>query len=160
PLTVSGVVSGGGLNKTGANTLILTNGSNSYTGPNNILVGTLSGNSIADSGVNCVFGQGSFILANGATLEYTGGTASTNRALALGTGGGVINVTNGATNLTWNGVVSGIGGLNKAGPGTLTLSAVNTFSGDTKVTGGTLQLANSLALQNSTLDYNNNGGVL
>ena len=36
-------------------------------------------------------------------------------------------------------------------PATVTLAAANTYSGPTIVSGGTLNLANSLALQNSTL---------
>ena len=36
--------------------------------------------------------------------------------------------------------ISGVGGLTKAGAGTLTLSAANTYAGDTSVTGGTLVL--------------------
>ena len=50
--------------------------------------------------------------------------------------------------------------LTKAGDGSLTLAAANTYSGDTRVSGGTLRLADANAMQNSTLDYNNYGGVL
>ena len=50
--------------------------------------------------------------------------------------------------------ISGSGGLTQAGSGTLTLNAANTFSGTTRAAAGTLLLANSLALQNSTLDMN------
>ena len=46
------------------------------------------------------------------------------------------------------------------GSGMSTLNAANTFSGNTTIGAGTLQLDNSLALQNSTLVYNNQGGVL
>ena len=140
--------------------MVLTYSSNSYGGLNNITSGTLSGNAIANAGANSSYGQGNFTLTNGATLEYTGGTASTDRTLTLDTGGGIVSVTNAATNLTWNGVISGSGSFGKAGLGKLTLSAANTFTGDTKVSGGTLLLNNPLALQNSTLDYNNYGGTL
>jgi fibronectin-binding autotransporter adhesin len=46
------------------------------------------------------------------------------------------------------------------GTNVVTLSGANTYTGNTKVTGGTLKLGNSLALQDSTLDYNNYGGVI
>ncbi len=49
--------------------------------------------------------------------------------------------------------------LTKAGAGTLTLSAANTYSSDTMVTGGTLALTNNLALQNSALDTSGGGFV-
>ncbi len=71
--------------------------------------------------------------------------------------------TSSTNTLTWNGSFSESGGpraLNKTGAGVLVLNSANTYSGDTKVSGGSLRLGNSLALQNSTLDYNNYGGSL
>ena len=52
-----------------------------------------------------------------------------------------------ATALTSSG-----GTLDKALRGNITLAAANTFNGSTKVTGGTLILGNSSALQNSAID--------
>jgi autotransporter-associated beta strand protein len=77
----------------------------------------------------------------------------------------------GAGNTVINGVVSDIygdpilgsawtgavGNLTVLGPGTVTLGAANTFSGNTLVSGGTLLLANALALQNSTFDSSGSG---
>jgi autotransporter-associated beta strand protein len=57
-------------------------------------------------------------------------------------------------------VLSGQGGLNKLGSGTLTLSGANTFTGETTVAEGVLTLGNAAALQKSTLDYNAYGGTL
>ena len=57
-------------------------------------------------------------------------------------------------------VISGPGGIAKSGAGTAILSSSNTFAGDTKISGGSLRLNNTNALQQSTLDYNNYGGSL
>ena len=39
------------------------------------------------------------------------------------------------------------------------LAAANTYSGDTLIGGGTLQLTNALALQNSTFNTSGNGSM-
>src|ERR1017187_2935877 len=44
--------------------------------------------------------------------------------------------------------------------GTVILANANTYRGSTTISNGLLQVANALALQNSTLDYNNYGGSL
>ena len=51
-------------------------------------------------------------------------------------------------------------GINMAGLRTLYLTGANTYTGPTTISSGTLQLNHSLALQNSTLNYNNQGGTL
>ena len=55
-----------------------------------------------------------------------------------------------AHNITLSGVVSGIGSLTKSGGGTLTLSAANTYSGNTTVSAGTLLLNQASALPGGT----------
>jgi T5SS/PEP-CTERM-associated repeat protein len=101
-----------------------------------------------------------------ATFNFGGGTLSTyyNFSTSLpmtltGTGGNA-NLSCTTYPATLSGVLSGVGGLNKLGTNTLTLSAANTFAGNTTVSGGTLILANAAALQDSTLDYNAYGGSL
>ncbi len=44
---------------------------------------------------------------------------------------------------TWSRPITGAGGFTKAGAGTETLSGLNTYSGDTKVEGGTLSITNA-----------------
>ena len=142
--TFSGQISGTGrITKTGAGTFELY-GINSYAGSTTISGGTLSGDSIANSGSNSAFGRGNFTISNGATLQYTGNTASTNRTIAIGTGGATIDVYNSGTTLTVSGAITGFPEtLTKTGDGKLTITASNTF-GNPFIYGGTLS-ANSIA---------------
>ena len=55
--------------------------------------------------------------------------------------GGFLLTVGGAGNTSIGGQISGAGGLTKTGAGTLTLSGVNTFSGNVIVNGGTLSVA-------------------
>jgi autotransporter-associated beta strand protein/T5SS/PEP-CTERM-associated repeat protein len=144
--TYSGGISGSGsVTQAGFGLLTLAYGSNNYTGDTLVSSGVLSGPTIADFGTNSAFGQGSssatsFTISNGATLQYTGGTASTNRAITLGSGGGVVEVTNSASTMTIGGPISGSGSLTKNGPGTLSLAGSNTYTGDTQISAGTLRV--------------------
>ena len=103
----------------------------------------------------------------GATLNFGGGTllmtgnrgVNANVSYAIADGKTAVVDTNGY-NLTLYGAISGSGGLTKQGVGTLTLPGANTYTGDTKISAGTLALGNSSALGGSTLDYNSYGGTL
>lgn len=139
-LTISGLVNGAGvLTKQGYGTLILT-GNNTYSGSTNITEGIVRGGTIANSGTNSAFGRGNFLISNGATLDYTGPNASTNRSIALGSGGGVISVSRvvASTVLTMSGEISGTGSLTKSGIRGLELSGNNSYEGGTIIAGGTL----------------------
>ena len=54
-------------------------------------------------------------------------------------------------------LANGSNALTKSGAGVLILNAANTFTGDTVVNDGTVIISNPLALQYSTLNYNNQG---
>ena len=87
-------------------------------------------------------------------MEYTGSdsTPTTDRAVTLSAGGGTVQVDNPAsTNLNLNGVISGQGSFTKAGPGTLTFTGNNTYSGATTISAGTLQLGNGAAGHDGSL---------
>jgi fibronectin-binding autotransporter adhesin len=152
-LTFTGEVvspDGAGLVKSGSGTLTLGNGNNSYTGVTTVGGGTLAVTTLADGGANSSIGasgsaSSNLVLQNGGELEYLSATTTTNRGFTLGTGGGAIEVAQGSTTLTMSGVATGSGTLSKNGPGTLVLSAINTFTGGGWVEGGTLRAGSTQA---------------
>jgi len=137
-------------------------------------LGLSAANSLGSSG----FGN---LVINGGTLQAQANTTignSNNITISnsftygssdrpnriLNTGIGAVSLSNSATintfsgDLQLGGVIGDGGnarGITKAGAGTLTLVAANTFSGGTTNSAGILILSNSLALQNSALDTSN-----
>ncbi|HEY1379144.1 MAG TPA: autotransporter-associated beta strand repeat-containing protein [Gemmataceae bacterium] len=143
--TIAGVL---GVAKSNAGTLTLT-GANTYTGPTAVNGGILSVSSLANGLSASNIGQSSnaaanLTFSNGGILQYTGPTASTDRAftVTIGTGGsgGGFDVTQAGTALTVSGAGTGNGQLLKNGPGTLILTGANTYAGGTTINAGTLQV--------------------
>ncbi|WP_083636469.1 autotransporter outer membrane beta-barrel domain-containing protein, partial [Bradyrhizobium sp. AS23.2] len=87
-------------------------------------------------------------------LTFNGGTLLTtvsftmNRAVTLNASSGTFE-TAPATTLTVAGVVGGAGGLTKTGGGTLELTAINSYTGVTTISSGTLALSGSGSIANS-----------
>ena len=167
PTAIStGVISGtGGILKKGAGTLTLS-GTNTYTGVTTINVGTLSVSTIGNGGVAGNLGQATNVVGNivlgGGTLQYTGSSASTNRAFSLTAAtASTIDISTAGTSLTMSGNSgnSTTGALTKSGSGTLTLSGANTYTGATSITAGTLKLGVSSTFGSSGPLGSNAGGV-
>ena len=57
---------------------------------------------------------------------------------------------NRADSVSFDGVISGSGGVSQIGTGTLTLTAVNTYTGATTISAGVLALAGGGSIANST----------
>lgn len=131
-LTLAGAISGTGVGivKTGAGTLLLT-ANNPYTGATSISTGVVQ---IGDGGTTGSVGGP---IANSGTLRI-----NRSDALALAF------------------PISGTGSVEFLGAGGTTLEAANTYSGPTTLAAGSLVLANTLALQNTTLTYSTTGGGL
>jgi autotransporter-associated beta strand protein len=142
-----------GLTKSGAGTSTLWV-SNSYTGATTISEGTL-----VTAGTGQLTAGTALAISNGATWQMTGATSGNGATRTIGglTGDGTVQTTSsGFThNLTvdkasgtniFSGVIAGSGALVKQGAGTLALGGVNTYSGSTAVTAGTLLLANGSGL--------------
>ncbi len=146
--SIAGVISGtGALTKTGAGTLTLS-GTNTFSGtPITVSAGTLSISSDANLG-NVA---NDLIFAAGTTFQTTGATTmAAGRTLALSAGTVTFDI-GAATSIA--GVISGTGAITKTGAGTLTLSAVNTFSGSPiTVSAGTLSINSNNALGNAAND--------
>ncbi len=129
---------------------------------------TLAGNLSATTG-SLVAGDGTtattLVVSGNSNAQFAGTFASAlNGVLQFGDGGttgdfgaATAIVDNGqvafnhSDTLTESLVISGSGGITQMGTGTTVLTAANTFSGNSSVTAGTLNLSNSLALQNATL---------
>ena len=80
------------------------------------------------------------VTLGGGTIRATavGGFTSPLNMTLTGSSGTNVTFDTQAANVTLSGVLSGAGGLHKAGSGTLTLSGADTYSGATTVKGGTV----------------------
>jgi outer membrane autotransporter protein len=157
--TLSGAITGvGAFTKDGAGRLVLS-GASTYSGVTTVSAGVLQ------AGSNTAFSPNSAFTVN-SVLDLAGfsntvgslagsGTVTNNGGPAILTAGG-----NG-TNTVFSGtLINGTGslGLIKAGPGTLTLSGANTYTGGTVLNAGTLTVNGTQALGLGNLVVN--GGIL
>ena len=126
-------------------------GTNTYTGATRVMAGTLL------AGSTSAFGNNSAVTLDnvaGAVLDTTGFANSIGSLTGGGGTGG--NITLGAATLTiggdgtspaaYGGIISGTGNIIKSGAGTLTLSALNTYTGTTAVQNGTLSVNTILSV--------------
>ncbi len=152
----------GSLLQTGGGVTTLAN-SDTYTGGTAITAGTLAlGNPLAlqnstlDTSGSGTLSFGSLTAATLGGLTGPGTLALSNTALAAVT----LSVGNNNANSTYSGNLTGPGGLTKTGAGTLWLSSSNSFSGATTVNSGTLVVANTGALKNSTINATANTNIV
>ncbi len=153
---VNQITGNGALVKIGTGILNLT-GANNYIGTTFISGGTLQVNN--DNNLGTV---GGITFANNAVLKTTAGITSA-RAVTLNAGGGTFD-SNGFNSTLSNVIGDGAGAPNtaqpftKAGLGTLLVTAASTYTGQTNVTGGTLQVGNGASAL--TKIGNNTGNVV
>ncbi len=143
----SGTISGsGGLVKEGEGTLTLS-GNNSYTGGTLLNEGTLA------VGSNTALGTGTLFLAEETTLQAAANWLTLTNAIQLL---GDATVDTQSNTMTLAGSISGTGGLDKIGSGTLLLTGASTYTGETSVNEGVLKVDGSLVSAVSV----NEGGTL
>ena len=144
------ITGGGGVIKDDTTTLTLS-GINTYTGGTTLAAGILAISSDANLG-----GTAGALAFTGGTIDATTGFASA-RGVTLNTSG-TIEVDDTGNALALSGIIAdgagGAGSLTKTGIGTLTLSAAESYTGSTTITGGTLALsgAGSLAASSGVAD--------
>src|SRR5256886_13826267 len=139
-------LSGTGSVTLGARNLTLSSASGTFSG-------TVSGAGelILTSGTEILSGTNSYsggTVINGGTLEIGDGTSNGWIAGNVSDAGTL--AFNRADAITFDGLISGSGGLSQLGSGTLTLAAANTYTGATNVSAGVLTLTNSSAIANSS----------
>lgn len=144
-VTFDTVISGSGsVTKDGSGTLTLT-GANTYSG------GTFFNDGIVSVSQDSNLGNPAGALTfNGGTLQF-GAAFDPNsmRAITLQAGGGTIDTNGNDVKIVRT--ISGTGSFTKTGEGTLTLSGMNNFTGETIISQGTLALENQGRLQSSSL---------
>ena len=145
--TLSGIISGAGaFTKAGSGTLTFS-GNNTYTGDTTISAGklTVSG-TLADT--TDVINSGTYDVDATDTIQSLSGSGTVELA------NGITLTTGDGGDDTVSGVISGAGAFTKAGSGTLTFSANNTYTGDTTISAGKLTISGTLA---DTTDVINSG---
>lgn len=179
----NGVVSNGGITKEGDGRLTISNIDNTLSGATVVNAGELRVSSAsAQTGLLGTLGSGPVNVNSGATLRFfTGSTTNAksyanaitlDNATLIGsdgthtltgnlelTGANTIEVQWGNKNLILEGVVSGSGSIQKTGPAMLVLSANNTYTGDTEVSGGTLSLLQPSLADSSNVRITTVGGT-
>ena len=152
-------------NYTSAHGLTIQSGATGYTFTGGSLILTNSGivanESVSINSPLTIGAPQTWTVAAGKQLTVGGSVDLNINPLVVAGGGNT--VINGVIGDVRNDPILGsawtgqVGTLTMAGSGTLILGAANTYSGNTLISSGTLQLAHPLALQNSTLDTSGSG---
>jgi len=139
----------GSLTKLGSGTLTL-NSNNTYVGGTMVSEGTLRIDSQAR------MGSGNLTM-DGGILQFSAAT-TLSRLTTLTPAGGTFDVLN--NSVLASNVISGPGSFTKLGSGALTLSASNTYTGDTFIREGTLNLSNAAGVAYSGNLVISSGAIL
>jgi autotransporter-associated beta strand protein len=138
-ITVADVISGTGMVKQEGTGSLTLSAINAYEAGTQVNAGTLAISTDRNLGAVPVAVDANNLVLNGGSLRFMPGftTLHANRGLQLGAGNGTLN-TDAAVSVDYAGVISGAGALTKAGAGSFTLNAAQTYTGTTTVSAGTL----------------------
>ncbi|MGA2060897.1 MAG: autotransporter-associated beta strand repeat-containing protein [Thermoguttaceae bacterium] len=138
----------GGINSISSNLYLGYNSGS--TGTYNLTSGTLILKSISKGSGTAYFNFGGGIL-------QTSSSFTTSLPVSLTGTGGNANINTAGYAVIFSGVLSGTGGLNKLGSGTLTLSGSNTYSGGTTLYGGYIAASSLGNLGSGNLTFDGGG---
>ena len=163
--TLSGVISGSGaLTKDNTSTLTMT-GANTYSGATNINAGILRAD-VADVAATGALGNGGDITFTGGTLQYTANSAGSDYSTRIKSSTSAMTFDTNGQNVTFatKFANTNTGGLTKLGAGELSVVLdSSSYTGLTKVDGGTLVLGNNTVNNTNTSSSGfeiNNGSTL
>ncbi len=117
---------------------------------------TLSGSGITNNSANLQTLNLPITLTAAQTINAAAGILALSQAI---TNGGNLLSFDGITNTVVSGAITGAGGLNKNGSGTVTLLAANTYSGSTTVAAGILEVTNNGAISGAVASVSAVGGA-
>ena len=141
-----------------ANDVLSFSGGSGLNNSNNLAAGTPFNGMIFNPGAGQFILNGNAVDLDGGVVNNSASTQTINLGLSLVGGTGTVDTA--AGNVTIVGNIGGNYGLDKTGPGTLTLTGSNSYTGPTVVSQGTLLVRNGSALlAGSSLTVGNNASV-
>ena len=149
---IHNILGTGSFTQAGPGELDLTTSVSTFTGPVNIIGGTLGVTTMNNLGAGTAIN-----IENGATFKFLSNIDPSVRSMVIGSTGASLD-TNGFDISLGSAFASGsTGSLTKKGAGKLTLSTANDYSGGTNVNGGTLLVNASGAVGSGALTVNTGG---
>ena len=139
----------------GAGATLSLTGSTSFTGFTRIVDGTLglgATNALAGSTLDMNAADVGALVFTGTVTTYNVGALTGSRGIDVGAT--TIAVGGNGQSTTYDGVITGAGGLTKSGTGTMLVTATQTYAGTTSIGGGTLRISsNNQFVTSSTLAF-------